>query len=54
MIKIKCYFQNGDIIISKINGTIQDAEKYYVGKVFNIGSVADNLQKCIKIEVLEA
>lgn len=54
MIKIKCYFENGDIIISKINGTIQDAEKYYVGKVFNIGSVADNLQKCIKIEVLEA
>jgi ribosomal protein L21E len=54
MIKIKCYFENGDAIISKINGTIQDAEKYYVGKVFNIGSVADNLQKCIKIEVLEA
>jgi len=53
MIKIKCYFENGDIIISKINGTIQDAEKYYVEKVFNIGSIADNLQKCIKIEVLE-
>jgi len=54
MIKIKCYFENGDTIISKINGTIQDAEKYYVGNIFNIGCVADNLQKCIKIEVLEA
>lgn len=54
MTYVKCYFKNGDVIISKINGTIQDAEKYYVGNVFNIGSVVDNLQKCIKIEALEA
>jgi len=54
MIKIKCFYENGDVVLTNFNGTIQDAEKYYVGNIFNIGCVADNLQKCIKIEVLEA
>ena len=53
MIFVKCFYENGDVVLTNFNGTIQEAKKYYVENVFNIGSVADNLQKCIKIEVLE-
>ena len=50
MLTVKCYYSNGDTIITGINGTFQDAEKYFLNRVFNIGSVEDNMQKCIKIE----
>ena len=32
------HFDNGDIITTGFNGTIKDAEKYYVGRYFNLGN----------------
>jgi hypothetical protein len=50
MITIKCTYANGDSIITRFNGTIQEANAYYLNKVFNIGTVHDNIQNCIKVE----
>ncbi len=52
-ITVKCHYENGDSITTDINATFKQAEAYYVGKVFNIGSVEDNLQKCTHIELLK-
>lgn len=54
MIYIEINYQNGDSISTKFNGTFQEAQFYYVGKVFNIGTVSDNLQKCVSIRLLSA
>ena len=53
MLTVKVNFADGDEIITRINATFAEAEAYYVGKIFNTGSVRDNLQKCISIEYLE-
>ncbi|ASN67512.1 hypothetical protein 10S2_4 [uncultured Caudovirales phage] len=50
---IKVNYANGDNTTTRFNGTVQEATAYYVGKVFNIGIVSDNLQKCNSIEVVE-
>jgi hypothetical protein len=50
LIAVKCTYQNGDTIDTMFNGTLQDAENYFLNKVFNIGNVKDNLQKCIKVD----
>lgn len=50
MVTVKCTYSNGDIITTRFNGTIQEANAYYLNKVFNIGTVYDNIQKCIKVE----
>ncbi|WP_180953868.1 hypothetical protein [Bacillus sp. M6-12] len=52
MITVKCYYENGDTITTGINATFEQAEDYFVGKVFNIGSVEDNMQTCTKIELV--
>jgi len=36
-----------------MNATEQEARAYYVGRIFNLGSVRDNMQKCVAVEVLE-
>lgn len=53
MISLRAEFENGDCIFTGFNGTREEAESYYLGKKFNIGSAADNLQKCVAIEFLE-
>lgn len=53
MITVKVTFADGDSIISRMNATEQEARNYYVGKKFNIGSVTDNMQTCVNLEVLE-
>jgi len=53
MIEIKVYFDNKDSLSTRINATFEEAEKYYVGNVFNIGSVSDKMVKCNKIELIE-
>jgi hypothetical protein len=50
MITIKCTYTNGDIITTRFNGTLQEAEAYFLNQVFNIGTVYDDMQKCIKVE----
>ncbi|MFW6024950.1 MAG: hypothetical protein ACOCRX_01275 [Candidatus Woesearchaeota archaeon] len=49
MITIKCYYENGDTVITNINSDLKGAKEYFLGKIFNIGSVKDNKQKCIKL-----
>jgi len=36
-IAVKVIFANGNSLVTEINGTFQDAKKYYLGKYFNIG-----------------
>lgn len=48
----KAIFKNGDTITTSINGSDKDIINYYVGKVFNIGSVTDNLVKCVDVVIL--
>ena len=50
---IKATFENGDFIITKINGTEEDIKKWYLGNMFNLGVVRDNMQKCIAVEFIE-
>lgn len=50
---IKAYFSDGDSLISQINGTTDEIEEYYLGKIFNLGSVTDRLVKCVRIEFLD-
>lgn len=53
MITIKCYYANNNTVTTRINLTFEEAKKYYEGNIFNIGSVADDLQKCVKIELIK-
>jgi len=46
----KISFANGDHFTTSFNGNYSDAVEYYLNKLFNIGSVEDNMQKCIKVE----
>lgn len=46
MILIRCYYADGDSILTAFNGSYGEAESYYVGNVFNIGTVTDNIQVC--------
>lgn len=50
--EVKVIFENGDYLFTTINGTEAEVKDYYIGKVFNIGTVADNMQKCVDVEFL--
>ena len=50
---IKVIFKNGDSLTTKINGTEDEIKAYYVGKVFNLGCVEDDLQEAIGVEFLD-
>ena len=53
MLTLKIKYANGDINLTRMNATVEEAKAYYIGKTFNIGVVSDDLQKCVGIEVLE-
>lgn len=46
----KITYSNGDHEITGFNGDLEAARSYYLGKTFNIGTVNDNLQKCVSVE----
>lgn len=50
--EIKVNFAGGDYFLTRFNGTFEDAERYYIGRIFNIGCVSDNLQQCVSIELV--
>jgi ribosomal protein L21E len=50
MITVKCTYAKGDTITTRFNGTFQEAEAYFLNRVFNVGTVYDDMQKCIKVE----
>lgn len=48
---VKVTYSNNNTITTVINGTIEEIENYYrVGSIFNIGTVADDLQKVVNME----
>ncbi len=52
MIAVKVYLENGDSFVTKMNGTPEDAHRYYDGATLNMGTDKDDLQKVAKIEIL--
>lgn len=50
---VKVTFDNGDNIITNINGTKSEIKEYYIGSIFNIGTYKDCLAKAISVEFLE-
>lgn len=52
MIAVKVYLENGDSFVTKMNGTPEDARRYYDGATLNMGTDKDDLQKVAKIEIL--
>ena len=49
MITIKVDFEDGDSLVTRFNGTLEEAKQYYIDKVFNMGCVNDNIVRCIDI-----
>jgi hypothetical protein len=47
----KVTFSNGDSLVTGFNGTLADAQSYYLGNWFNMGPVEDLMVK--GVEVLE-
>ena len=47
---IKCTYANGDEVITRFNGTFEEAQIYYLNKLFNLGATNDNMKKCIDIK----
>lgn len=50
--EIKVILENGESFCTKVSGTKSDIEKYYVGSVFNVGVINDDMQKCVSVEFL--
>jgi len=54
MILIKVMFENKDHLTTRFNGTMADAEEYYLGTIFNLGDAQGDLMvKCESIELLK-
>lgn len=49
MTTVKCTYSNGEIITTRINGTVETANQYFLNQWFNLGTVEDNMQKCIEV-----
>lgn len=50
---IKVHFSDGNSLVTAINGTRDEIEKYYLGKYFNLGDgEKDKMEKAIRIEFL--
>jgi hypothetical protein len=47
---IKCTYANVDEVITRFNGTFEEAQIYYLNKLFNLGTTSDNIQKCIDVK----
>ena len=50
---VKVTFEDGNHILTGINGTKKTIREYYaIGKYFNLGRVGDNMQPVTKLEFL--
>ena len=49
---IRVIFENGDYFYTAFNGTKEEIITYYIGKMFNLGNVDDDMQKCVAVEFL--
>lgn len=43
MLYFKIGFENGDSFETGFNGTLDEARRYYLGRVFNLGTVDDDM-----------
>ncbi len=50
---VKVTFNDGDSMVTRINGSREEIAKYYMGNWFNMGTVSDNLKQVTKVEFLE-
>lgn len=49
---VKVTFDNAATITTEINGTWVEVADYYLGKMFNLGSEADDMHRVISIDFL--
>lgn len=52
MNEYKITLSDGDYFFTRFNGTHEEAERYYLGHVFNTGTERDHLVKCVSVELL--
>lgn len=52
MKEYKITLENGDYFVTRMNASFEEAREYFLGKVLNVGTVDDDLQKCVKVEEL--
>lgn len=52
MVEVKVIYENDDEIYTRMNATFEDAQDYYLNKVFNLGSVNDDMQRCVDVVLL--
>jgi hypothetical protein len=55
MITAKVTFDNGDYTFTRMNGSRETVEKYYLGRWFNLGAIVngepvDDMHKVVKVE----
>lgn len=49
---VKVIFANGNSMNTWFNGTVEEIKDFYIGNIFNLGVVEDDLQKAIDVEFL--
>lgn len=54
MERIKVIFESGNSLYTRINGTVDEIESYYLGQYFNMGHGSDRMEKCVKIVFLDS
>jgi hypothetical protein len=53
MITVKCTYEDGDTVTTGFSGTLEEARAYYVGQVFNLGTVDDHMVRCTAVELVD-
>jgi uncharacterized protein YbcI len=51
-IVVKVSFADGDWLLTSFNGSLAEAERYYLGNVFNLGVVEDRLVEAVSVELV--
>jgi hypothetical protein len=51
---VKITFADGNSLVTDINTDLDGAKKYYLGKMFNLGAGDDDMQKAVKVELVES
>lgn len=52
MLSLKVIYDNGDYTTTGFNGTLAEAEQYFIGTTFNLGTERDDMHRCVKVELL--
>lgn len=50
---VKVIFEDGNSYVTSINGTVDEITNFYVGNIFNLGTIGDDLVEAVGIEFLE-